>query len=153
MAFTRHVSLSSRPSSKLVCVVWFSAGTQSRTLPSSPALASISPASVSRAARVQGWHTNTSWTPSYYVDGLRVLYERREVSDLALFPMRLDVPELFHLSAEAHGPCLLPPTHPDVVVSASSCQASFAVWLKVSRVDWGVFVVPGDQKRSCLHCG
>jgi hypothetical protein len=46
IVLTRHVSLSSSPSSKL-CVVWFSAGTQSRTLPSSPAVASISPGNVS----------------------------------------------------------------------------------------------------------
>lgn len=24
---------------------------------------------------------------------------------------------------------------------------------EVSRVDWGVVIVPGDQERRCFHCG
>lgn len=103
MALTRHVSLSSRPSSKFVWVVWFSAGTQSRTLPSSPALASISPVHVSRGARMLDWPGSTAWAPSYYVDGLCVLDERRQIRDLALFAMCLDAPELQLVLADVGG--------------------------------------------------
>jgi len=98
IAFTRQVSLSSRPSSKL-CVVWFSAGTQSSTFPSSPALASISPTICQRhpTGGVQSWRT--SWTPSHNIDSLGMLYESGEIGDLALVTVRLDVPELLQMSA------------------------------------------------------
>lgn len=35
----------------------------------------------------------SSWTPSYNIDGLGMLYEGGKIGDLALVPMRLDVPE------------------------------------------------------------
>ena len=41
--------------------------------------------------------------------------------------------------------------HPDIVVSTSRGQASFAVGLEVHRVDGRMVVVPQDTVRSGLH--
>lgn len=75
MCLTRHVSLSSRPSSKLVWCVWFSVGTHSKMLPSSPADARTSPAH-GQMLWIIASDRPTSWTPSDYVHCLRVFDER-----------------------------------------------------------------------------
>lgn len=55
MCFTRHVSLSSDGSSPSPACVCSSEGTQSKTFPSSPADANISPASVRLVFRARIW--------------------------------------------------------------------------------------------------
>lgn len=49
------------------------------------------------------WPGSTAWAPSYYVDGLCVLDERRQIRDLALFAMCLDAPELQLVLADVGG--------------------------------------------------
>ena len=44
-------------------------------------------------------------------------------------------------------------TYPHVVVPGSGCQASFAVWFEVGRIDRGILVMPIDDKRSAFHGG
>ena len=65
--------------------------------------------------------------PSNDIDSLIVLGEGREVLDLALRAVAFDVPEAY------------------IVVAASGGQTPLAAGLKVSRVDWGVLVVPIDD--------
>ena len=36
-------------------------------------------------------------------------------------------------------------------ISASGCQSPFTMGLKMSGVDRGVVIMPGDQQRSGLH--
>lgn len=38
-----------------------------------------------------------------------------------------------------------------MVVTTSRGQAALAVWLKVSRVDWGILVMPIDDERRGFH--
>lgn len=38
-----------------------------------------------------------------------------------------------------------------MIVTTSCGQAALAVWLKVSRVDWGILVMPIDDERRGFH--
>jgi hypothetical protein len=46
--------------------------------------------------------------------------------------MCLDIPKLLYILAQVQVVDMCMPTHPDIVVSASCCQTSLAVRLKVS---------------------
>ena len=102
MCLTRHVSLSSSPFSPKLPCVWFSAGTHSRTLPSSPALPRSSPENGGQSKKVrtrwEGGEIGTSRAPPYDINCLGVLNESREIDYFAVFTGCFDLPELRELS-------------------------------------------------------
>lgn len=75
----------------------------------------------------------TFGSPSYDVDSLVVLGERRQILDLAFGPIGFNLP------------------HSNMIVTTSRGQAALAVWLEVGRVDWGILVVPIDDERRGFH--
>jgi hypothetical protein len=42
-------------------------------------------------------------------------------------------------------------TYSNVVISASGCQSSLAVWFEVRGVYWGTQFMPVYQQRRCFH--
>lgn len=119
-------------------------------LPSSPALASSSPVVHERNVPCRIYSKLTPWTPSHYIDGLCVLDQSGKVSNLSLIAVCLDVPKLPDISAKID--CdQEDATDPHVIISACRSQTTFAMWLEVSRVYWGILIVPGHQERSSLH--
>lgn len=74
-----------------------SAGTHSRTLPSSPADASISP-KIPSQFRNPWYHTDqrrrTFWRETHNIDRLRMSRQSRQVGDLSIVSMGFDAPEL-----------------------------------------------------------
>lgn len=134
MCLMRQVSLSSRASSPKAGVwEWVSDGTQSKVLPSSPALASISPKyfqplliRISEGVLPRGANrtTLTAWVCcNTFSNGFgnfpdTYFYECSKVCDISLFSIPLHFPQ------------------PDIIVSASGCKSTFPVGLEVYGVYW-----------------
>lgn len=139
MVFTLQCSTSSCWLSSPKVTGAVSEGVQRRTLPSSPADARSSPGEHSVS---DGTHSTmmrrqklTPRTPPHHINRLGMLLEGGEVGDLALFAIRLHLPD------------------PDMSVAPSSGQSSLSMRLEMSRVDGAVVLVPGDEEGSSLHDG
>lgn len=95
IVFTLHTSFSSPASSPIrACRAGFSEGTQSKTLPSSPAEPSISPGWCQYLRVEKGYAMSTSRTPSDNVDGLCVFDERRKILDSPIISTAFESPKL-----------------------------------------------------------
>ena len=160
MVLGLHVSLSSRPSSpKLECRPGLSDGTQSIMVPSSPADASTSPATLVSTyrrddVRDASWPSQTSWTPSYDVYCLRVLHQSGEICDISVFSTAINFPELSSRQLAINcEKCCIPDTHPNIVITARRSEPPFAMEFKVCRIYRRVIIMPCYEKRGCLHLG
>lgn len=71
--------------------------------------------------------------PSHNIDSLIVFGQGRQIFDFAFRAVGLNFP------------------HPHMVVTTGRGQTALAVWLKVSRVDWGILVMPIDDERRGFH--
>lgn len=151
MCLTLQLSLSSRPSSPNVGVwLWVSEGTQRRTFPSSPAVASISPRQPLMALKQDAIASSkrTFWSESNDIDGLRML--RGPLAHGVVNCKHAWVSDLDQGCQVCHFPVFslhLNSPQPDIIVPSTRSESTLSMRLEVGRVDGRIVVMPGDEQR------